>query len=223
MTPASRAVSVKAGVALALVALGAPLLLMLLPAYTAALVVHVDAPALADLDVAQTRARAEEVRAFVAGVPDATLPANLDDGRPAFDESATSHLDDVRVVLAGARVATLAAALAAAAWIAWALRARRERELAFSLTVGAWSVAALVALAAVIAITDFDGFFAGFHALFFEAGTWQFPADALLIQLFPEPFWAISGAAWGTLALAGGLLLGILGRRVRMRFEGDQE
>jgi hypothetical protein len=223
MTPASRAVSVGAGVALALVALGVPLLLMMLPAYTGALVVHVDAPALADLDVAQTRALADEVRAFVAGVPGVTLPATLDDGRPAFDESAISHLDDVRVVLAGARVATLAAALAAAAWIVWALRARRERELAFSLTVGAWSVAALVALAAVIAITDFDGFFAGFHALFFEAGTWQFPADALLILLFPEPFWAISGAAWGTLALAGALLLGLLGRRVRTRSEGDQE
>jgi integral membrane protein (TIGR01906 family) len=195
----------------------------MLPAYTGALVVRVDAPALADLDVSQARARAEEVRAFVAGVPDATLPTTLDDGRPAFDESAISHLDDVRVVLDGARVATLAAALAAAAWIAWALRARRQRALAFSLTFGAWSVTALVALAAVVAITDFDDFFAGFHALFFEAGTWQFPADALLIQLFPEPFWAISGAAWGTLALAGGLLLGILGRRVRMRFEGDQE
>jgi integral membrane protein (TIGR01906 family) len=223
MTPALRATSVGAGVALALVALGVPLLLMMLPAYTSALVVRVDAPALADLDVGQARDRAEEVRAFVAGVPDATLPTSLDDGRPAFDESAISHLDDVRVVLDGARVATLAAALAAAAWIAWTLRARRQRALAFSLILGAWSVTALVALATVVAITDFDDFFAGFHALFFEAGTWQFPADALLIQLFPEPFWAISGAAWGTLALAGGLLLGILGRRVRTRFEGDQE
>lgn len=223
MTPASRAASIVAGVLFALAALGVPLLLLSHPAYTSALIVRVDAPALADLRVEEARARAEEVRAFVAGAPDVTLPATLGDGRPAFDESAVSHLDDVRVVLAGARVATVGAMLVAAGWVVWTLRARRERELAFSLTFGAWAVASLAVVAVLVALADFDRFFAGFHAIFFEAGTWQFPADALLIRLFPEPFWVISGAAWGALALAGAVLLGISGRRVGARLVADEE
>jgi integral membrane protein (TIGR01906 family) len=222
MTRSSGAISVAAGAVLALVALGMPLLLLLHPLYTSALIVRVGAPALADLRVEEARTSAEEVRAFVAGSPDVTLPATLNDGRPAFDESAVSHLDDVRVVLGGARVVTLAAVLAAAVWVVWTLRARRARELAFSLTFGAWAVAALAVLAALVALADFDRFFAGFHAIFFEAGTWQFPSDALLIRLFPERFWAASGAVWGALALTGAVLLGILGRLVRVRLVCDE-
>lgn len=223
MTTRWRLASLVAGLALALAVIGLPLRLMLLPAYTSALVVRVDAPARADLDVDQTRAMAEEVRAFVADEPGATLPATLADGRPAFDESAISHLDDVRVVLAAARTVTLLVTGAAIAWIAIALRLRRRLELAFSLYSGALLVVALVALAAVIALADFDRFFAGFHALFFEAGTWQFPADALLIRLFPEPFWAASGAIWGALVLAGSGLLALCGRGVRPHPESERE
>ncbi|MBE0417309.1 MAG: DUF1461 domain-containing protein [Coriobacteriia bacterium] len=222
MTPAWRAASLLAGVVLALVMLGLPVLIMTVPVYTSVLVVRTDAPARADLDVAQTRALAEEVRAFVAGAPGATLPSTLADGRPAFDDKAVSHLGDVRVILAGARIATIAAALVALAWIAWTFRIRRYRELAFSLTFGAWAVVALTACAALAALTDFGRLFAAFHGLFFEAGTWQFPADALLIRLFPEPFWASSGAVWGALALAGAGILGALRRRVRLRFERDE-
>lgn len=222
MTRSSGAISVAAGAVLALVALGMPLLLLLHPLYTSALIVRVGAPALADLRVEEARASAEEVRAFVAGSPDVTLPGTLEDGRPAFDESAVSHLDDVRVVLGGARVVTVAAVLVAIVWVVWTLRARRTRELAFSLTFGAWAVAALAVLAALVALADFDRFFAGFHAIFFEAGTWQFPSDALLIRLFPERFWATSGAAWGALALTGAALLGILGRLVRVRLVRDE-
>jgi integral membrane protein (TIGR01906 family) len=185
------------------------------PPYTAFLVVRVDAPTLADLDAEATRAVAEEVRAFVGGASGATLPETLDDGRPAFDAKAVAHLDDVRKVLRAARLATLFAVIVAGAWVLWAYRRRHARALATSLTASAWIVAGVVALAGIAALTDFGWFFTAFHGLFFEAGTWQFPADALLIRLFPEPFWAASGATWGALALAGAAVLGILGRRAR--------
>ncbi|MFU8890923.1 MAG: DUF1461 domain-containing protein [Anaerosomatales bacterium] len=223
MTTGWRLASLVAALALALAVIGLPLRLMLLPAYTSALVVRVDAPARAEIDAGQTRALAEEVRAFVADEAGAALPATLPDGRPAFDESAISHLDDVRVVLAAARTVTLLVTGAAIVWVVVALQLRRRRELALSLHAGALLVVSLAALAALIALADFDRFFAGFHALFFEEGTWQFPADALLIRLFPEPFWAASGGIWGALSLAGAGLLALCGRRTRPRLEGERE
>lgn len=195
------------------------MLLVAVPSYTGMLVVRVDAPVRADLRIDATRAHAEQVRAYVAGTPGAALPEKLDDGRPAFDEKAVSHLDDVRTVLSGARIATVVGALAALLWIAGTLVTRKDRALAFSLTAAAWAVAAVVVAAALAALLDFVRFFAAFHALFFEAGTWQFAADALLIRLFPEPFWAISGAVWGVLALAGAGTLGASARLVRSRLE----
>ena len=45
--------------------------------------------------------------------------------------------------------------------------------------------------------------------MFFEAGTWQFSEEELLIQLFPEPFWVLAGAAWAGLTGIGAL--GLLG------------
>ena len=207
--------SAASALAFVLIAFGAPLFLMMAPPYTALLVEGVGGAERASLDEATTNALAEQVRAFVAGVDGATLPQTLEDGRPAFDARAVSHLEDVRYVLDGAWLATCLAAAAAAAWTVVALRARRRRELAASLTGAAWGTTGAVALAALAAVVDFDWFFAAFHAAFFAPSTWQFPADDLLIRVFPEPFWAVSGAVWGTGALLAALSYACLGRRLR--------
>jgi len=68
-----------------------------------------------------------------------------------------------------------------------------------------------VVLAAVAAVTDFDTFFSAFHGVFFAEGTWTFPYDSLLIRLFPEPFWAVSGASWAGLVLTIALGYGAAG------------
>ncbi|MFH1071957.1 MAG: DUF1461 domain-containing protein [Nanoarchaeota archaeon] len=55
-------------------------------------------------------------------------------------------------------------------------------------------IAGLVSLAIILLLFLFElvgGFgllFTGFHSLFFPQGNWQFPADSLLITLFPEQF-----------------------------------
>mgnify|MGYP001083681504 CR=1 FL=1 len=217
MTRAERAAALLAGVAMALVLIGAPVQLMLLPAYTSSLVVRTGAPELTGLEPDQVSELAEAVRAYVAGADGAWLPTILPDGSAGFDGKAVSHLDDVRAVLAGARVATLAALAFAAAWVAWMCRARRREALSRSFAAGAWLAGGAVVLAALAGVVDFATLFAGFHGLFFEPGTWQFPTDALLIQLFPEAFWAVSAAVWAGLALAGAALLGVCARLARSR------
>lgn len=217
MTTGWRIASVAGVAALVTVALGVPLLLMLAPPYTALLVLRVDGPTLAALNAEQTQALAEQARAFVAGAPGAELPAVLADGRPAFDEDAVAHLADVAALLRGVRAATVAALIAAIAWAVVAYHARRWSELSFSLTASAWGVGVLITAAVAIALADFGWFFSAFHGLFFEAGTWQFPADALLISLFPEQFWSTSAAVWAAFSLAFGTGFGALGRWVRLR------
>jgi uncharacterized membrane protein len=66
-------------------------------------------------------------------------------------------------------------------------------------------------LAAAFALSDFEWFFSAFHGLFFRAGTWTFPFDSLLIQLFPEPFWAVLGAAWAALVGLMAVTFGLAG------------
>ena len=67
---------------------------------------------------------------------------------------------------------------------------------------GGLVLAAFCALGAWAAI-DFDGLFAAFHSLFFQAGTWTFPYDSLLITLYPTAFWMGMGGIW--LAVTCGL------------------
>jgi uncharacterized membrane protein len=55
--------------------------------------------------------------------------------------------------------------------------------------------------------------FLAFHELFFEPGTYLFPADSDLIRLFPEPFWFDAALAAGLAIILPALALGIIGWR----------
>jgi uncharacterized membrane protein len=104
----------------------------------------------------------------------------------------------------------------------WALGRKRAREIAAVLLIGGAVSAGAVALAAIAATTDFYTFFSAFHGLFFQAGTWTFPYDSLLIQLFPEPFWMVAGGVWAGLSAVLGTIAVIAGLVVRrgVRREG---
>ena len=109
---------------------------------------------------------------------------------------AISHLDDVyRVACVAKPALVIVAALCIAGLSHVAVRISR-RALGRTLIAGGGLVlAAFCALGAWAAI-DFDG-------LFFQAGTWTFPYDSLLITLYPTAFWMGMGGIW--LAVTCGL------------------
>ena len=113
-------------------------------------------------------------------------------------------------MIGAAQLLTWALLVGLAVWV-WVEFARgRLDRVAAALRAGAvWSVA-LVALAAVAGLTDFEALFSAFHGLFFAEGTWTFASDSLLIQTFPEAFWATAAGVWAALilAMAGALWLG---------------
>ncbi len=64
------------------------------------------------------------------------------------------------------------------------------------------------------ALISFDSLFASLHSIFFANGTWQFPAQSLLIEMYPINFWIGMGLVWlistslfSALAIIIGLLL----------------
>ncbi len=186
------------------------------PWFTQAVTRRLDRAATTGLSASQAADLAEQVRRFVTTSDAPSLPAHVD-GRAVFGPAAVSHLADVRDVMLASRVvgSTLAAALAI--WFAVCLRLGRKRQVASALRSGGWVCIAAPAVLAVAGLVDFDGLFTAFHWVFFDAGTWLFPADSLLIQLYPVGFWTASAAALALLVTAQGAVLLLAGRALSER------
>lgn len=197
------------GLSLAIVVAGATVLPLTVPLFTRTLAARFSLAEEAGLSPQRMLQVAEQVRAFVVDSRGDTLPATVD-GRAGFDAAAVSHLVDVRKVIGDARLVTGLIALVVIAWIAVQLGRGGASRVAGALRAGAVLTVVLVAVAAVAAFSDFESFFTAFHQLFFRSGTWTFPYDSLLIETFPEPFWASCGAAWaGLMVLGAGVLAGL--------------
>jgi integral membrane protein (TIGR01906 family) len=199
------------GLALAVFVVGLTLIPLTMPFATRALAERFALAEEAGLPPQRMLEVAEQVRAFVAGPAGSRLPDQVD-GRPGFDASAVSHLADVRRVILAARTATWVLALLLGVWLAVALSLGRTRHVSRVMFAGALWCAVLVLLAALAGTLDFEALFSAFHGLFFAAGTWTFSADSLLIQTFPEQFWATAAAVWAVLILATAAALAVCAR-----------
>ncbi len=200
---------------IAVTVIGLTVLPLLSPQYVRWRVAAGDSAELTGLGQEATLDAAEAVRLFVVDEAAPMLPAEIA-GLPAFDEAAVSHLLDVRAVIIGARRMTITLVLVCVAWVLVRVRSPRGRVLVRSALRGAaWLLALGLAAATVIGLTSFGALFAWFHSLFFESGTWTFPADALLIRVFPLPFWTDAAGSWTVLVLVSAGLLFIAGRRLR--------
>ncbi len=211
-----------ATVALALAITGLALVPVTGAPVVRALVIAVGADDAGGLDRSAALATAESVRRFVLDRRAPGLPATID-GRSAFDDAAVSHLVDVREILIPARRLALALGALLALW-AWRRRtsADGQKVLRAAIRAAGWAVLGVGSFGLVAGALDFDALFARFHGLLFAPGTWQFPSDALLIQVFPLPFWIAAGALWAVLAsaLATALVLAARSPHLAARSDG---
>ena len=197
------------GLVVAVLVVGVTLQPLTHPLFTRSLSTRYSLANQAGLPPARMLEVAEQVRAFVVDPAETTLPEQVD-GRSGFDAEAVSHLADVRAVIGSAQVLTWLLLVALGVWV-WAAFARGHLDrVAAALRAGAIWCVVLVALAAAAGMMDFDALFSAFHGLFFAEGTWTFASDSLLIQTFPETFWATAAGVWAALilAMAGALWLG---------------
>lgn len=204
-----------AAMVIAVTVIGLTVLPLLTPQYVRWRVAAGDSAELTGLGEARTLEAAEAVRRFVVDEHAPALPAEID-GVAAFDDAAVSHLVDVREVVVGARWLTLALAIACAAWVIIRMRTEHGRALVRSgARAAAWLLVLGLAVGTFVGTTSFDALFTWFHGLFFAAGTWTFPEDALLIRVFPLPFWMEAAASWMALVLVSAGALFIAERRLR--------
>lgn len=116
---------------------------------------------------------------------------------------AISHLDDVYRVVSVAKPALAVIAVLCVAGLAHVAVRINRRVLGRVLIAGGAFVLAAFAALGIWALVDFYGLFGVFHSLFFQAGTWTFSMDSLLITLYPTAFWMGMAGIW--LAVTCGL------------------
>lgn len=135
------------------------------------------------------------------------------EGEPAFTSRELDHMEDVKVVTRAAMQILAVAALLlglAVVYAAWQPDARRTLLLAISR--GGWNMLGVGGGLLLLALISWDFFFDGFHALFFEDGTWQFYRSDTLIRLYPPQFWFDSAIVVGILTIAGAAACAIVPR-----------
>ena len=202
--------------ALCVLAVSLAVALLTAPWFTRTVTTRLNVASQAGLAPSRAMQTAEQVRHFVTTANSPALPAQVD-GRSGFDRSAVEHLIDVRDVVLALRGASVAIAIALAIWLAVSVRARRLSHVASALRWGGVACLALPVLLALAGLLDFESLFASFHGVFFEAGTWTFPPDSLLIELFPERFWMTAGGALTLLVVLQGVAMWAAGRVVETR------
>ena len=98
-----------------------------------------------------------------------------------FTPSELSHLYDVKKVMNGAAAVLFVAVLLTVSIV---LHNFDKKAFLFA----GLTVLCIVFFLLLLAFFYFDQLFAAFHSLFFAQGTWIFPSDSKLIQLFPLSF-----------------------------------
>lgn len=186
---------------------------LLMPWFTRLGIVVSGAPALAELGRPAAAEAAEAARRYVAGRADALPP--LVSGSPGFDEASVAHLADVRRVVSVVRWIAIAAVVGLLSLAAHAVAHGTQQELARGLRWAGWALIGIAAALGFLGALDFRSAFVAFHEALFPQGGWIFPDDALLIQLFPERFWALAGGSLLVLMAVGGWAMLLIARFVR--------
>ncbi len=137
--------------------------------------------------------------------------------RVVLSGEAVSHLDDVHAVISAATTALIVLSVCALCGCILIGIMYKRKALGWTLTLAGGIVLVALAVLALWAAFDFDGFFTVFHSLFFAQGTWTFSADSLLIRMYPTEFWVGMGIVWVATTLIASLICLILGSAIRKR------
>ena len=139
-----------------------------------------------------------------------------------FDGREVAHMQDVQQVFSLLKSVILFSVLVVVVVGGYLYHARKYNYKSFlRLLIYSGLIVDVMLLVFVAAIfLDFNGFFVWMHGLFFDPGTWIFPAESGLIQLYPLDFFMEMGTLVGrnlfliaNLFIGAGLLIPSLKRR----------
>lgn len=152
--------------------------------------------------------------------------ATLPDGSPAFDGRELRHMADVRRLLGVAfRAQVVVLVLLVALALALHRSQRWRTAVPRGLLIGALGTLGIALLAVPIILLGFDGFFLGFHTVFFEGDTWRFSSTDTLLRLYPEVFWRRTAQLASLAAVAQAIVLALASlwwlRRIDLASRGE--
>lgn len=138
---------------------------------------------------------------------------------PAYglDQEALDHLDDVNDVLSRLMNAILGIAVLSAFCLFGTLWMFGPSPVGRALRWAAAATILLFALMAGWAALSFESLFSFIHSLFFAAGSWTFPADSLLISMYPTQFWVGMALYWFAITMTLATLSWIIGTIITKR------
>ncbi len=121
-----------------------------------------------------------------------------------FTPAEISHLGDVKQVMKYAEYVFYALLLIVTITLTYC---RRDKELVLKLLgYGGKTTLLVMLLIFLISFFFFNELFTLFHLLFFPQGNWLFPADSMLIQIFPTDFFITISRNIFLLTLSWGIL-----------------
>ncbi|MCL1847107.1 MAG: TIGR01906 family membrane protein [Coriobacteriia bacterium] len=196
--------------------LGVSFRIVLLPQVTAILAENTVNSSLSALTHDELVEVAKKGRAYVAGDPEAQLPAGNNE-RVSFTPDVMQHMEDVRLVIRAAAYMTLAWLALLVVLLVIAGRRGGKRTVSSGLFIGGVSTVVLALILVAIGIISFDALFTTIHKLFFADGTWTFAEDSLLICAYPLPFWIGMGTVWGVSLVLLSALTSVIGLFLKKR------
>ena len=135
---------------------------------------------------------------------------------PLYNDRELKHMQDVQSVYGAAwRAWQIALVVSWLAGFGLASRAQTRPALTTALQWSGLLTAGLVVAVGLLAVIAWQFWFVAFHQIFFAAGTWTFEYSDALIRLFPERFWFDAALTIAGLSLLGGLILVLIGWRLR--------
>lgn len=155
----------------------------------------------------------ENLRYLRENLPITVLENQTNNAMPLYNERELKHMDDVQVVFEFFWTAWKAISILIGILILLTLFLTKNwNSSTTALKIGGFVTAGLIATIGFLAIVGWDTWFLWFHKLFFSAGSWTFNYSDTLIRLFPQKFWMDAVFTVSGLSLAGGLLIGFVGR-----------
>ncbi len=139
----------------------------------------------------------------------------FEDGEPIYNARELSHMEDVKAVVTGMRIALTAFLLSLGVVSVVAVRGNWRTSLVKALNRGGWGLLGLIGAILVFVALNFNQLFTWFHQIFFESGTWQFHPSDTLIRLFPMRFWRDAFIFVGSISALFGVVLVWLTAKVR--------
>jgi integral membrane protein (TIGR01906 family) len=141
----------------------------------------------------------------------------FEDDTPIYNDNELSHMEDVKGVVTGMRIALAASMIILLAIVIIGVRKGWRRELLSAIRRGGWGVVGLIIAILLFVAISFDELFTWFHELFFQQGNWQFYTSDTLIRLFPMRFWQDAFIYVGVLSLIFGVLLIVFSRSRKLK------